>query len=225
MELAAGTLPGGQSHSPDRAAERAGGHRPQPAHGAAHFDPGRHRQSTTTAPTGTPCATGAHAPAGMLVQLDGSHHAWLEDQGPKFALLLAVDDATGTVVNAVFRTGEDTRGYFMLLEGLIQRWGIPPALYSDLHAVFKHNARRPETAAEATQFTRGLPELGIRRSSPARPRPRSLSHKSGALKSIDFLTPIYASKMALSDVFPTIACRRASKSVWLVLHETRPEAL
>ena len=59
--------------------------------------------------------------AGMLVQLDGSHHAWLEDRGPKFALLLAVDDATGTVANAVFRTGEDTRGYFMLLEGLIQR--------------------------------------------------------------------------------------------------------
>ena len=99
--------------------------------------------------------------AGMLVQLDGSHHAWLEDRGPKFVLLLAVDDATGAVVNAVFRTGEDTRGYFML-EGLIQRWGIPLALYSDRHAVFKHNARQPETAGEATQFTRGLPELGIR---------------------------------------------------------------
>ena len=97
----------------------------------------------------------------MLVQLDGSHHAWLEDRGPKFALLLAVDDATGTVANAVFRTGEDTRGYFMLLEGLIQRWGIPLALYSDRHAVFKHNARKPETAAEATQFTRGL-QVGVR---------------------------------------------------------------
>ena len=100
--------------------------------------------------------------AGMLVQLDGSHHAWLEDRGPKFALLLAVDDATGAVDNAVFRTGEDTRGYFMLLEGLIERWGIPLALYSDRHAVFKHNARQPEMAAEATQFTRGLQELGIR---------------------------------------------------------------
>ena len=79
--------------------------------------------------------------AGMLVQLDGSHHAWLEDRGPKCTLLLAVDDATGAVANALFRTGEDTRGYFMLLEGLIPRWGIPLALYSDRHAVFKHNAR------------------------------------------------------------------------------------
>ena len=50
----------------------------------------------------------------------------------------------------------------MLLDGLIQRWGIPLPLYSDRHAVFKHNARQPETAAETTQFTRGLQELGIR---------------------------------------------------------------
>ena len=100
--------------------------------------------------------------AGMLVQLDGSHHAWLEDRGSKFALLLAVDDATSAVVNAVFCTSETTAGYFMLLEGLIEGSGIPLALYSDRHAVFKHNARHPETAAEATQFTRSLQELGIR---------------------------------------------------------------
>ena len=100
--------------------------------------------------------------AGMLIQLDGSHHAWLEDRSPKFALLLAVDDATSAVVNAVFCTGETTAGYFTLLEGLIEGSGIPLALYSDRHAVFKHNARQPETAAEATQFTRGLQELGIR---------------------------------------------------------------
>ena len=98
----------------------------------------------------------------MLIQLDGSHHAWLEDRGPKFALLLAVDDATSAVVNAVFCISENTAGYFTLLEGLIERWGIPLALYSDRHAVFKHNARQPETAADATQFTRGLQELGIR---------------------------------------------------------------
>ena len=59
-------------------------------------------------------------------------------------------------------SGGGPRGYFMLLEGLIEDWGIPLALYSDRHAVFKHNARKPETAAEATQFTRSLQELGIR---------------------------------------------------------------
>ena len=29
--------------------------------------------------------------AGMLIQLDGSHHPWLGDQAPPFALLIAVD--------------------------------------------------------------------------------------------------------------------------------------
>ena len=50
----------------------------------------------------------------MLVQIDGSQHPWLEDRGPKLKLLNAVDDATGTVSQAVFRITEDTRGYLVL---------------------------------------------------------------------------------------------------------------
>ena len=34
---------------------------------------------------------------GMLVQIDGSQRPWLEGRGPKLTLLIAVDDATGTV--------------------------------------------------------------------------------------------------------------------------------
>ncbi len=48
---------------------------------------------------------------GMLLQLDGSHHLWLEDRGPLLTLLLAVDDATGTAPYALFQDQEDTRGY------------------------------------------------------------------------------------------------------------------
>ena len=58
---------------------------------------------------------------GRLVQIDGSHHRWLDEQGPQFTLLLAVDGATSAVVNAVFRPEEDTRGYFVLMQGLVQR--------------------------------------------------------------------------------------------------------
>ena len=53
---------------------------------------------------------------GMLVQVDGSHHSWLGYRGPRFVLLLAVDDATGIVASAVFCYEEDTRGYFKLME-------------------------------------------------------------------------------------------------------------
>ena len=49
---------------------------------------------------------------GMLLQLDGSYHAWLEDRGPWFTLLLAMDDATGTAPYGVLREREDTHGYF-----------------------------------------------------------------------------------------------------------------
>ena len=58
---------------------------------------------------------------GMLVQIDGSHHRRLDEQGPQFTLLLAVDGTTSAVANAVFRPEEDTRGYFVLMQGLIQR--------------------------------------------------------------------------------------------------------
>jgi len=97
---------------------------------------------------------------GMLIQLDGSYHRWLGKDGPQFTLLLAVDDATGTVVNALFCELENTRGYFLLLDGLIRHRGIPLALYVDRHAVFKHTPS-PETAAGPTQFSRAMDELGL----------------------------------------------------------------
>ena len=97
---------------------------------------------------------------GMLVQIDGSNHPWLEDRGPKLTLLIAVDDATGVVAQAVFRTTEDTRGYLVLLEGLVRQWGIPLALYSDRHAAFKYNARQKPVPVETTQFARVMRDLG-----------------------------------------------------------------
>ena len=97
---------------------------------------------------------------GMLLQIDGNYHRWLGDDGPQFTLLLAMDDATGTVVNALFCELENTHSYFLMMRGLIQSHGIPLALYADRHAVFKHTPS-PETAAAPTQFSRAMDELGI----------------------------------------------------------------
>ena len=79
-----------------------------------------------------------------------------------FALLLAVDDATGTVPDALFSQEEDTRGYFLLMEGLIRRCGMPLAVYSDRHAVFKYTGEVGRKPAGPTQFARAMEELGIR---------------------------------------------------------------
>ncbi|MDQ7849328.1 MAG: helix-turn-helix domain-containing protein, partial [Armatimonadota bacterium] len=88
--------------------------------------------------------------AGMLIQMDASHHAWLEDRGPKLALHHSVDDATGIVVSAVFREQEDATGYLLLLRQLTQAYGLPLAVYTDRHGIFKRAPlrQRPLTLAE-----------------------------------------------------------------------------
>ena len=90
---------------------------------------------------------------GMLIQLDGSYHRWLGDDGPQFTILLAVDDATGTVVNALFCEHEDTSSYFRLMQGLLRRLGVPLARYTDRHPVFKHKSEY-QPAGTPTQFDR-----------------------------------------------------------------------
>jgi len=102
----------------------------------------------------------------MLLQLDGSYHAWLEDRGPWLSLLVAVDDATGTVPCGVFREREDTHGYFMLLRGIITQHGIPLGVYTDRHAIFQSPHQRLEEDSGSlvrtpTQWGRALGELGV----------------------------------------------------------------
>ena len=96
----------------------------------------------------------------MLIQMDGSHHPWLGNRRSPFALLLAVDDATGTVVDALFSDLEDAHSYFVLIQGLVQHLGVPVALYTDRHGVFKHTPGSGLDGA-STQFSRAMDELGV----------------------------------------------------------------
>ena len=106
---------------------------------------------------------------GMLLQIDGSQHDWLEDRGPQLTLVGAVDDATGKVSFALFREQEDAHGYLLMLREIIDHHGVPLALYSDRHSIFHRSTNEPETIAEqfrgrpdSTQFGRALQELDIR---------------------------------------------------------------
>jgi len=103
---------------------------------------------------------------GMLLQLDGSYHAWLGDRGPWITLVLAMDDATGTAPNGVFREREDTHGYFELLQGIIAGHGIPLGVYTDRHAIFQSPGQRlmedsGPLGSKPTQLGRALRELGV----------------------------------------------------------------
>jgi transposase len=110
------------------------------------------------------------AQAGMLLQADGSRHRWLGPDGPYFTLVGGIDDATGTVPWAVFREQEDAQGYMEWLRQVLQRAGIPLALYVDRHGIFRRQPRAQWTLDEElaggplpTQFGRVLEELAITR--------------------------------------------------------------
>lgn len=106
--------------------------------------------------------------AGALIQMDASPHRWLEDRAEPMSLHAAIDDATGKIVAAVFRSQEDLKGYFMITQQLIEQEGIPMSLYSDRHSIFKSRNEtqtvEQELAGEPvplTQFGEALKELGI----------------------------------------------------------------
>lgn len=104
--------------------------------------------------------------SGMLLQIDGSQHDWLEGRGPQLCLIAAIDDATGEVPWALFRPQEDAAGYFLLLQHLSRSHGLPSAIYADRHTIFqtpKKASIAEELAGQSprSQFARLLDELAI----------------------------------------------------------------
>lgn len=103
---------------------------------------------------------------GMLLQIDASHHDWLQGRAPRLVLLAVIDDATGKVAAARFHSSEDTQGYFLLLRDLCRQTGVPQAIYSDRHAIFwatQGPSLQEQLAGRrsTTQFGRAMAELGI----------------------------------------------------------------
>lgn len=105
---------------------------------------------------------------GMLLQLDGSRHNWLEGRGSQMTLLGLVDDATSKVPAAHFQLeGEDSAGYLRLFRRLVETAGIPWAIYRDQHSTLQRNDSHWSTAEQLagkqapTQVGRALEELGI----------------------------------------------------------------
>jgi transposase len=102
---------------------------------------------------------------GELVQMDGSHHDWLEDRGPQLVLMGYIDDATGRVF-ARFYDYEGTLPALDSFRRYVRKYGLPQAVYLDRHSTYKSNVkptledelrnRRPQS-----QFERAMTELGV----------------------------------------------------------------
>ncbi len=97
---------------------------------------------------------------GELIQIDGSPHDWFEGRSANCTLLVFIDDATGRLTQLRFAPTETTLGYMHVLHDHILAHGVPAALYSDKHSIFRINAKEADPEAE-TQFSRAARELGI----------------------------------------------------------------
>lgn len=104
--------------------------------------------------------------AGMMVQLDGSPHDWLEGRGPRCTLIIYIDDADSCVSYGEFVDEEDTFNLMRTTKIYLLKRGRPGTLYVDKDSIY--NVNRPANVEEQlddkdpiTQFTRAMGELGI----------------------------------------------------------------
>lgn len=105
---------------------------------------------------------------GQLVQVDGSTHVWLKEQGLSFTLIAFLDDATGKILGALFREAEDAVGYIQVLHQVCSLYGVPQALYADRHTIFQSPKKltalqQARHEQPPTQLGAVLESLGIRR--------------------------------------------------------------
>lgn len=108
--------------------------------------------------------------AGLLVQVDGSPHDWLEGRGPRLTLTGAIDDATGAIVAAVFRPTEDGLAYLIVLARMCREHGVPAAVYRDRSGIFAPIRPGGPLGDAGTQVGRALAELGINSIAAASPQ-------------------------------------------------------
>ena len=102
---------------------------------------------------------------GQMVQMDGSHHAWLEGRGPKLVLMAYIDDATNTTYGG-FYDYEGTMPAMDSFKGYVRKYGLPMSVYLDRHTTYKSpqklTAWEEATGIESlSQFERALKELGV----------------------------------------------------------------
>jgi hypothetical protein len=103
---------------------------------------------------------------GEMVQMDGSHHDWLEGRGPELVLMGYIDDATNNVF-ARFHDYEGTRPAMESFKRYVRKYGLPQSVYLDKHTTYKSPRKlTPEEELQGveepmSQFERALYELGV----------------------------------------------------------------
>lgn len=99
---------------------------------------------------------------GTMIQYDGCYHHWFEARADECCLLLAVDDATGQITQAVFAHHEGIEPTFAFWQAYVANQGKPGSIYLDKFSTYKINHRAAKDNSELiTQFQRACLELNI----------------------------------------------------------------
>lgn len=104
---------------------------------------------------------------GEMIQFDGSYHSWFENRnkeelGLEQCLLVAVDDAKGTVT-AKFAENEGVVAVFKFWQEYIKEKGLPLSIYLDRFSTYKVNYTNVLDDREVkTQFERAMAQLDIK---------------------------------------------------------------
>lgn len=101
---------------------------------------------------------------GEMVQMDGSHHDWLEGRGPELVLMGYIDDATGNTFGQ-FHDYEGTVPAMESFRSYAGKYGLPQSVYLDQHSTYKVTSQAKEEEREQilmSQFERALRELGVK---------------------------------------------------------------
>lgn len=102
---------------------------------------------------------------GEMVQVDGSHHDWLEGRGPWLVFMGYIDDATGITFGRFY----DYEGTMPAMDSLmryIEKYGVPQIIYLDRHPTYKSPKKQSieeqlKNVIPLSQFERVAGELGI----------------------------------------------------------------
>jgi len=102
---------------------------------------------------------------GEMIQMDGSHHDWLEGRGKALVLMAYIDDATGRVM-ARFYDYEGTLPAMDSFRRYVRRRGLPMSIYLDKHTTYKATGKptledRLAGRVPQSQFERAMRELGV----------------------------------------------------------------
>lgn len=102
---------------------------------------------------------------GAMVQMDGSHHDWLEGRGPKLVLMAYIDDATN-IIYARFYDYEGTLPAMDSFKRYVKLYGLPLSVYLDRHTTYKSSKKltqwdEADDTEFLSQFERALKELEV----------------------------------------------------------------